>query len=201
MESIVYKDVIINYIITKKGTKNLYARIDEKDVIKISIPYFISKKNIEKFVIESYFKLQKKKNRNKKQIVNNNKIKILGREYPLEEIDDLNYLLIVSLKKYLKENYISICNRVGINNPPKIILKKVKGYLGQYNKRKHLITLNILIAHLDLDCIEYVIVHELTHIKYMNHQKEFWDEVEKNFPNYKKVRTKCKKEFVYYENY
>ena len=79
--------------------------------------------------------------------------------------------------------------------------KKVKGYLGQYDKRKHQITLNVLIGHLDRECIKYIIVHELVHIRYMNHQKEFWDEVYKCMPDYKKYRNKCKKEFVYYENY
>ena len=84
---------------------------------------------------------------------------------------------------------------------PSVILKKVKGYLGQYNKRKHQITLNILIAHLDKECLDYVVIHELAHIKYMNHSKEFWNHIEKYLPNYKVLRRKCKKEFVYYENY
>ena len=32
-------------------------------------------------------------------------------------------------------------------------------------------------------------------------KKGFWDEVSKYCPCYKTYRTKCKKEFVYYENY
>jgi len=33
--------------------------------------------------------------------------------------------------------------------------------------------------------IDYVIIHELTHTKIMNHSKKFWMAVQKNCPNYK----------------
>ena len=36
-----------------------------------------------------------------------------------------------------------------------------------------------------LEVIDYVVVHELTHIKEMNHQKVFWDKVASIIPNYK----------------
>ena len=201
MESILYKDIEIKYFISKKGTKNLYARLDENDVIKISVPYFVSKKQIEKFVIESYFKLIKRKNKKRRNPIDNGKVNILGIEYDINEIDDLNYLLVIKLKEYVKENYLKICQRMNITNPPCVKLKKVKGYLGQYNKKNHEITLNILISHMDKECVEYVLIHELVHTRYMNHQQGFWLEVEKYLPNFKKLRVRCKKEFVYYENY
>lgn len=201
MEIINFEGIRIEYNIVKKGTKNLYARMDENGVINLSIPYFVNKKIIEKFVIDSYLKLNKKKNKKKKCIIENDMVKILGINYEIKDIDNLDYLLTSKLKMYLKNNYLDICKRMNIDNIPSVMLKRVKGYLGQYNKRKHQITLNILITHLDEKCVEYVLIHELTHIKYMNHQQEFWKEVSVHCPDYKRLRNKCKKEFVYYENY
>ncbi|MBR5127551.1 MAG: M48 family metallopeptidase [Roseburia sp.] len=39
------------------------------------------------------------------------------------------------------------------------------------------------------DVIDYVVVHELCHLKQMNHSKAFWNEVEKMLPDYK-IRKK-----------
>lgn len=38
-----------------------------------------------------------------------------------------------------------------------------------------------------MDVIEYVVVHELAHIKEHNHENTFWEFVEKYIPNYKKL--------------
>ncbi len=202
MNSIESNGVTIYYEVIKKRNKNLYARMDKSGNIIVTAPYLVSKRVIENFVSESYFKLQKKMEKRKdKTIVKDGKIKVLGISYDVSSIDDINYFLTLKLKEYIKERYVDICKNMGILNIPVVRFKRVKGYLGEYNKKTHSINLNILIGHLDMECVEYVIVHELCHIRYMNHQKEFWMEVKKYFPNYTLMRNKCKKEFVYYENY
>ena len=34
------------------------------------------------------------------------------------------------------------------------------------------------------EVLDYVVIHELCHLKEMNHSKAFWDEVEKVMPEY-----------------
>ena len=33
--------------------------------------------------------------------------------------------------------------------------------------------------------MDYVVIHELSHLKYMNHSKDFWNMVGKYMPDYK----------------
>lgn len=193
----------MEYIVKRKMIKNMYARLDKNNNLVITAPMFVSLKNIEKFANESYEKLLKRKSKKRDSSIFNSEgeVKILGKYVKIENINELNAILLVTLKDYLRKNYINIANMMGISDAPSVNIKKVKNYLGQYNKKKHSINLNLLLAHLDEEIIEYVIIHELAHTRYMNHQEGFWKEVSKYCPYYKTYRTKSKKEFVYYENY
>ncbi len=48
------------------------------------------------------------------------------------------------------------------------------------------------LAIADMKTIDYVIVHELAHLRHKNHGKGFWNEVETFFPDYKVSRAKLK---------
>ncbi|MBC8493719.1 MAG: M48 family metallopeptidase [Candidatus Thioglobus sp.] len=47
------------------------------------------------------------------------------------------------------------------------------------------INLNYLLIQAPISVIDYVIVHELAHIKHKNHSKDFWGFVAQMLPNYK----------------
>lgn len=55
------------------------------------------------------------------------------------------------------------------------------------------IALNYGLMKLPEELRDYVILHELAHLKYPNHSAEFWQEVEKHDPEYAKHRAELKK--------
>lgn len=62
---------------------------------------------------------------------------------------------------------------------------------GSYNS-KGVMKLNYKLVILPQNLVEYVIVHELCHSKYMNHKPQFWQEVSKFLPDYKFRRKELK---------
>lgn len=64
---------------------------------------------------------------------------------------------------------------------------------GSCNARGDL-SFNSRIAMLSPDVAEYIVVHELCHLKQMNHSKAFWDEVAAALPNWPALRRKLRQE-------
>lgn len=58
---------------------------------------------------------------------------------------------------------------------------------------KNSINFSAFLMLFPLEAVDYVVVHELAHIKYKNHQKEFYALVEKYMPDYKKRMALLKK--------
>ena len=58
---------------------------------------------------------------------------------------------------------------------------------------KNVLSFNTMLMKLPQDVIQYIIVHELAHIKHKHHQKSFWKLVETHIPNYKQHVTELKK--------
>ncbi len=76
-------------------------------------------------------------------------------------------------------------------NPEKWRIRKINTAWGSCSSNKN-ITISSNLAKFDRQTIEYVVLHELTHLKYMNHSKEFWKMVESYMPNYKQIRKQLK---------
>ncbi|MCL2444520.1 M48 family metallopeptidase [Candidatus Saccharibacteria bacterium] len=54
------------------------------------------------------------------------------------------------------------------------------------------VSLNITLMRLPNQLIDYVLIHELAHTRHMNHSAEFWAEVAKYDPNYRRHRKALK---------
>ena len=58
---------------------------------------------------------------------------------------------------------------------------------------KNNINLNINLVRLTEELMDYVILHELVHLKVKNHSKQFWAELDKYVGNAKELDKKLKK--------
>ncbi len=62
-------------------------------------------------------------------------------------------------------------------------IKRLKSRWGSCDQHKNII-LNSFLMTLPEHLIDYVLLHELTHTKHMNHQTSFWQELHKICPSY-----------------
>lgn len=76
--------------------------------------------------------------------------------------------------------------------PEEYKIKKIKYAWGTCSSRK-VITINQNLMMYSRKAIEYVILHEICHLKYMNHSKKFWEMVESYMPDYKEAEKELKK--------
>ena len=69
----------------------------------------------------------------------------------------------------------------------KICVRYNKRVLGSCSYHNHL-SFSLLLYCAPIDLIDYVIVHELSHIKHKNHSKAFWDFCASFYPHYQSSR-------------
>ncbi len=198
-------------IIEKKNNKNLYVRIKEDGKIHVTCNFLTSKSAIKKVLDENTKTLQKMINHVKNQSKKENKFFYLGKSYDIIIKEDISRLYIEDNKIYTRdlkmlekwykneivrifdERYVYIFNHFNENiKSPILKIRTMKTRWGVYNKKNHTITLNSKLIEFDISKIDYVIVHELSHIIHFNHSKAFWDLVSKYVPNYKEIRKEMK---------
>ena len=98
------------------------------------------------------------------------------------------------LKSYLEEKlvaYIELriaqyCSKMDERLPEKLKIAVYKRKWGSCNTKREL-TFNLHLIGAPTDVIDYVIVHELAHLKHLNHSQAFWRRVALFCPNYKKA--------------
>lgn len=76
--------------------------------------------------------------------------------------------------------------------PEEYKIKKIKYAWGTCSSRK-VITINQNLMMYSRKAIEYVVLHEICHLKYMNHSKKLWEMVESYMPDYKEAEKELKK--------
>lgn len=107
----------------------------------------------------------------------------------------LKRLLNEFAETHLTERTAQLSSFTGLV-PSSVATANYKRKWGQCSSRKE-VTLNWRLVHLNQQLQDYVIIHELCHIKEMNHSSRFWRLVAEFFPDYQLARLEMKGCFSY----
>lgn len=99
----------------------------------------------------------------------------------------LDELYRAELKKAIP-GVLDKCSKIVGRIPTDITVRKMKNWGNCKQNGK--ITLNLNLAKKDMECLEYVMIHELCHLIEFNHGKEFKRLMDKFCPNWKKIKKR-----------
>jgi len=201
----------VEVIITKKkGNKNTYLRVKEDLKLYVTTSFFMTEKKIKEIIdenIDSIIKMYQKQNYKqelkqnfyylgqKYDIVKTNSKEVLfGQEKIFVPADfDSDKWLKKEATKLFKERLDYWYSNFDREIPyPSLTIRKMTSRWGVCNSKLTRVTLNLELMKKDIACLDYVIVHELSHFIEMNHSNRFWKVVEANYPKYKEVRKVMK---------
>jgi predicted metal-dependent hydrolase len=185
---VTYNDEKIPYEVkTNKKLKNLYITITPSGVIVKNPNYPPSKvqelvQNKAKWIYQKLLHVEKRKSISR-IYKEEGKVLLFG-EKQLLHIEK-------NLADFYKEKSIEIIPDIVEKwakkmdlNPAAIKFRKAKRRWGSCNHKNEL-SFNTSLVQLPMRCIEYIIVHELSHIPHKHHKASFWLHVERFMPDYR----------------
>ncbi len=113
--------------------------------------------------------------------------------HKIEDQEAIRKLLYKGFKTEASKVFADMLGLALINNenqmfkPAGLIIRNMKSRWGSCS-RKGIITLSTELIKLSDSYIEYVILHELCHLKHHNHGKEYYKLLTEIYPDWKKVR-------------
>ncbi|AQW85910.1 putative protein (DUF45 domain) [Campylobacter pinnipediorum subsp. caledonicus] len=186
----------------KSNVKYLRLKIDNNAKITCSLPYKTTNKRAMEFLnenrqwlIDTHKKVVLKKikddefyylgeiykikiDQNIKEILfKDNEIFIKDKKmlenFKREKFQEISYFFIDKFMPFInrKINHVSI--------------KNMNTRWGSCNHKKGYINLNLKLIHKKIELIEYVVLHELTHLIYPNHKMEFYKFIENIMPDFR----------------
>lgn len=198
-------------VIEKKKNKNTYIRVKDDLKIYVTTSYNTTASYIKRILDDNYSFLVKMIERKNLSNQKKDMFFYLGKSYDIIEVSIMDDIEIENdkvytpnksllekwykrqIEKIFKERFEYMCTVFDEDiDIPKLKIRTMKTRWGVYNKKNHSITLNSHLIEYSLEKLDYVIVHELSHIIHFDHSSSFWQLVAKYCPNYKKIRKELK---------
>jgi predicted metal-dependent hydrolase len=201
----------------RRNSKNIRMYVNHQGIVKVSLPYYTpyifaknfinsnldwieQKLNLFKLHKSTYYYLGKNIRLIKKVRANIQSFNYIanGTELIIETKNDLltkdelyTEFLREKASDYIPKRVEEIANKYGFEyNSVKI--KNLTSRWGSCSVKKNL-SFNLKLMYFNYNVIDYVIVHELCHLKEMNHSIRFWKLVKDIIPEYKEYKQELKK--------
>ena len=165
----------MNIKIIKSNRKSLSIEVKKDLRIIVRAPLFISNRDIEKFIADKSVWIEKTIEKVK---VRNEQEKSMPK-FTTEEIHNLADKALEIIPK--RVDYYAKIIDVSYG---RITIRNQVSRWGSCSAKGNL-NFNCLLMLCPIEVLDYVVVHELCHIKEMNHSKRFWSLVERFCPQYK----------------
>lgn len=172
----------IEYELHYKNVKNINLRIKSNGKIYVSANHAVSEKFIEDFIFSKSEFISK-------ALEKYSQMSLKTQEKVFSETE------IYSIITELCEKIYPYYEKKGIKYP-QIKFRKMTSRWGSCHPYKGILTFNINLMYVPLECIEYVVFHEFTHFLQPNHSSKFYAELEKVCPNYKNLQERLKRVYV-----
>jgi predicted metal-dependent hydrolase len=114
-----------------------------------------------------------------------------GRSLVFARFSKREYEKLKKKALYLAENKVCEFNKIYGFKYERISIRNQKSRWGSCSKKGNL-NYNYKITLMPEDLADYIIVHELCHLKEFNHSKNFWSLVAITIPDYRERRKKIK---------
>lgn len=164
--------MLFEYEIIRSSRKTLAVQVDGDCKITVRAPYRVSEKEIERFVYD-------KKEWLEKAVLKQMQRSKGKREYTDEEIEQLR----LKAKAVLPDKIKYYSEIMGVT-PKSIKINSAKKRYGSCSGENNL-NFSLYLMDKDERFIDYVVVHELAHIRHHNHSKAFYSFIEEFMPDYK----------------
>ena len=195
----IVKDLKINVKFEKqKRMKNLYIRVIDKENIHIKAGQYFDVMDAKIFIDKKQEWIYTKLNELEKITLKDDEFMYFGKIekkdiYKLHDEDSVNKFYKEKAGDYINFLVDKFSKKMQLY-PTKVSFRKNKRTWGTCNFKNEL-RFNFLLMKYPLEIIEYVVIHELAHIKHKNHSKDFWGLVEIYCKDYKS-REKLFKTFL-----
>lgn len=164
----------VKYSVIKSNRKTVAIEINSKCEVIVRVPKNLTEKYIASFVLK-----------NEKWIINNlNKCEQRRKnaeKYKIGESEKSQYISLA--KEYLPKKTEYWSEITGLK-PSSVKITSAEKRYGSCNGKNGICYSYRLMAYPE-ELIDYVIVHELAHIKHKNHGKQFYEFIEKFIPDYR----------------